>query len=62
MRVAARDKKEGQGEHQSVVLQGSLAENTDHEVHSTKIYKQMTKALLDLYNWQVSRLVNKSLT
>lgn len=60
--MAARNKKEGQGENQSVVLQGSLAENTDHEVLSTKIYKQMTKALLDLYKWQVSRLVNKSLT
>ena len=62
MRVAARNRKESQGKHWSGVLQGSLAENTDCEVHSTKIHQQSTKALLGVYNQQASRLVNKSLT
>ena len=62
MRVTVRSRKESQGKDWSGVLQGSSAENTDCEVHSTKIYQQITKALLGLYNQQVSRLVNKSLT
>ena len=43
-------------------LAGLFGRENDCEVHSTKIHQQITKALLGVYNQQISRLVNKSLT
>ena len=43
-------------------LAGLFGRENDCEVHSTKIHQQITQALLGVYNQQISRLVNKSLT